>query len=60
MDREPLRDTDVLRVSASSFPDENNCVSSGFQDLAAHFSQRITELQQVMCLRIEGTSEIHG
>jgi hypothetical protein len=56
MDREPLRDTNLqLRASSSSFPDENSCGASGFHDLAQAFSQRITELQQVMCLRIEGS-----
>lgn len=54
MDREPLRDAYVMRASMSSFPDENTSVSSGFQDLAQAFSSRITELQQIMCLRIEG------
>lgn len=59
MDREPLRDTDAyMRVGSVStlFPDENNPrgAASSFQELSQAFSQRITELQQLMCLRIEG------
>ncbi|GBF99849.1 hypothetical protein Rsub_12549 [Raphidocelis subcapitata] len=59
MDREPLRDTDAyLRGGSASmalFPDENNPrgAASSFQELSQAFSQRITELQQLMCLRIE-------
>jgi hypothetical protein len=57
MERQPLRDTDVLvRDAGSAFPDENARAASSFEELANAFSQRITELQQLMCLRIEGAS----
>ncbi|KAI8465707.1 MAG: hypothetical protein J3K34DRAFT_525133 [Monoraphidium minutum] len=42
-----------LRAAAAAGPYGNTAVTSGFQGLAQAFSQRITELQQVMCLRIE-------
>lgn len=56
MDREPLRDTDAyMRASGSTFfQDENSAAASSFAELSQAFNQRITELQQLMCLRIEG------
>jgi hypothetical protein len=60
MDRQPLRDTDSFARASSTrfFQDENNCAASSFQELSQAFSQRITELQQLMCLRIEGGSQV--
>jgi hypothetical protein len=56
--REPLRDTATYSMASESavtrFQDENNSSTSSFQDLSQAFGQRITELQQLMCLRIEG------
>lgn len=69
-DREPLRDASasylrkVGSVASTFYNDENNSgaegavasssSSSGFAELSQAFNQRITELQQLMCLRIEG------
>ena len=52
MDREPLRDADL---AGSCFPDENNnSGATSFEELSQAFSQKVTDLQQLMCLRIEG------
>lgn len=54
--REPLRDAGIeisVRSLGRMEPDENRA-SSSFAELAAAFNAQITELQQLMCLRIEG------
>lgn len=48
-----------LRASASTidcFQDENASSSSSFSQMTQAFSQRIAELQQLVCFRVEGVS----
>ena len=58
MDREPLRDTDAVMSASASTPhyQDENAAKSSFAELAGAFNARVTELQQLMCLRIEGES----
>jgi hypothetical protein len=49
---------EALRASGSTFQDdlldENCSSSSSFSNMTQAFSQRISELQQLVCFRVEG------
>lgn len=53
----------TLRASVSTvdvFQDENCSSSSSFSNMTQAFSQRISELQQLVCFRVEGEQSAGG
>jgi hypothetical protein len=58
-----MQDADAaLRASCGAFQPQlatdENCAGAGFSSMTQAFSQRISELQQLVCFRVEGACAV--